>query len=109
MKEKKERECVAATATSEKEPEAVETASANEENGNSADDGAPAEPPAEEKPQEEKRTVSAEELEAAVAEAERRGYLRGRNERIEELMAPADGEEERVEILQHRRVSIWDL
>ena len=55
-----------------------------------------------------KGTITAQELAAAVAEAEQRGYLRGRNESIEALMEMPP-EEDRVEILQHRRVSIWDL
>lgn len=56
-----------------------------------------------------------------LAEAEHRGYMRGRNERIEQLMEEpgmlernsdserCEGEEEKVEILRHRRISIWDL
>ncbi len=61
------------------------------------------------------------DIEALIAEAEQRGYLRGRNERIEQLMdepgllerdgngAPGETESEKVEILRHRRISIWDL
>lgn len=56
-----------------------------------------------------------------LAEAEHRGYMRGRNERIEQLMEEPgmlernsdserrEGEDEKVEILRHRRISIWDL
>jgi|GEM_PF-963733 len=61
-------------------------------------------------------------LQAMLAEAENRGYLRGRNESIEELMSrpgmlernaaqrsadDADGGSEPM-ILSHCRVSIWD-
>ncbi|MBD5224715.1 MAG: hypothetical protein HDS68_01940 [Bacteroidales bacterium] len=62
------------------------------------------------------------DIDALLAEAEQRGYLRGRNERIGQLMeepgllerdsnvAPAASPgEEKVEILRHRRISIWDL
>lgn len=50
-------------------------------------------------------------VEALVAEAERRGYLRGRNERIEQLMAqPGVWEEPDTgpSILNRPRRSIWD-
>lgn len=50
-------------------------------------------------------------VEALVAEAERRGYLRGRNERIEALMAEPGVWEERntgPSILNRPRRSIWD-
>lgn len=50
-------------------------------------------------------------VEALVAEAERRGYLRGRNERIEALMAEPGVWEERESgptILNRPRRSIWD-
>lgn len=51
------------------------------------------------------------DIEALVAEAERRGYLRGRNERIEELMAEPgvwEQPESQPEILSRPRHSIWD-
>lgn len=54
------------------------------------------------------RTISEEEYAQAIAEAEQRGYLRGRNEQIDALMEESP-EAEGVEILQHPRVSIWDL
>lgn len=54
------------------------------------------------------RTISDEEYAQAIAEAEQRGYLRGRNEQIDALMEESP-EAEGVEILQHPRVSIWDL
>lgn len=50
-------------------------------------------------------------VEALVAEAERRGYLRGRNERIEALMAEPGVWEERESgptILNRPHRSIWD-
>lgn len=50
-------------------------------------------------------------VEALVSEAERRGYLRGRNERIEQLMAqPGVWEEPDTwpSILNRPRRSIWD-
>lgn len=60
-------------------------------------------------------------MEALIAEAEQRGYLRGRNENIRELMrepgmlerGDSSGSDEGyaadVEILQRERISIWDL
>ena len=66
-------------------------------------------------------TEATADVEALIAEAEQRGYMRGRKERIEELMGEpgllepesrgaACGEEpDGVEILRNRRVSIWDL
>lgn len=54
------------------------------------------------------RTISEEEYAQAIAEAEQRGYLRGRNEQIDALMEESP-EADGVEILQHPRVSIWDL
>ena len=61
------------------------------------------------------------DFEAAIAEAEQRGYLRGRNERIEELMQrpgimerPGTTEINRADtkgeqgFLSHLKVSIWD-
>lgn len=63
----------------------------------------------------------APDVEVLIAEAEQRGYLRGRNESIEELMrrptmmqtiapAPPSATEtaEEPAILRHRRISIWD-
>lgn len=52
-----------------------------------------------------------QDIASLVAEAERRGYIRGRNERIEELMAePGVWEpvEQRPAILGRPRRSIWD-
>lgn len=61
------------------------------------------------------------DVETLIAEAEHRGYLRGRNESISELMkTPAEFEREEnlpasgvdtvnVPILQRERISIWDL
>lgn len=71
---------------------------------------------------EKSATKSAEEWEAMVAEAERRGYLRGRNESISELMKRPgmfermpdvrEVDEARVsrevDLLARERVSIWD-
>ena len=69
----------------------------------------------------EDSSEKAPDIEALIAEAEQRGYLRGRNERIEELMktpgqlerdnsgSPADINIETVDILQRERISIWDL
>ena len=60
-------------------------------------------------------------VEALIAEAEQRGYLRGRNETIRELMREPgmlerggscgtdEGYAADVEILQRERISIWDL
>lgn len=51
------------------------------------------------------------DIETLVAEAERRGYIRGRNERIEELMAEPgvwEQPESQPEILSRHRRSIWD-
>ncbi len=61
-------------------------------------------------------------LEQLIAEAEQRGYLRGRNEKIEQLMSapglyeridspratPTEASESNFELLRHQRVSIWD-
>lgn len=109
-------------------PEAPETAKTTETAATDA-------PPAEEAAAETPESIPAEETapetagetvpeaptvdEKALAEAEQRGYLRGRNERIEELMrapaplsrrqaptaAAADSE---PMILSTPRVSIWD-
>ena len=60
-------------------------------------------------------------IEALVAEAEQRGYLRGRNEKISALMQEPGmlersdsmgidiGYAENVPILRREKVSIWDL
>lgn len=66
-------------------------------------------------------TEPSPDIEALIAQAEQRGYLRGRNESIEELMrrpammetiapAPPSAAEpdEEPMILRHRRISIWD-
>lgn len=109
-------------------PEATETAKTTETTATDA-------PPSEEAAAETPESIPAEEAapetagetapeaptvdEKALAEAEQRGYLRGRNERIEELMrapaplsrrqaptaAAADSE---PMILSTPRVSIWD-
>lgn len=64
----------------------------------------------------------APDIEAMLAEAERRGYLRGCNEQIETLMqqpdlwhgspagnaAMTDGDEPQILILNHIRPSVWD-
>lgn len=91
------------------ETPAAETQPATEETpaGQPATQAAPAEP-----------AITADDL----AQAEMRGYLRGRNERIEELMrqpsplqrpdaAPQDTSEAAPEplILKNQRISIWDL
>lgn len=71
---------------------------------------------------EKSATKSAEEWEAMVAEAERRGYLRGRNESIGELMkrpgmfermpdvreVSEERENRGFDLLSRERVSIWD-
>ncbi len=66
---------------------------------------------------------TADEIAALVAEAEQKGYLRGRNEQIEELMRippmmaplhdarpddPPLPEEPDFQFLSRQRVSIWD-
>lgn len=64
---------------------------------------------------------AAPDIETVIAEAEQRGYLRGRNERIEELMQrpgilerPGNGELHTAEakadngFLSHLKISIWD-
>lgn len=70
---------------------------------------------------EENSAMIAAEVEAKIAEAEHRGYLRGLNERAERLMQrPAPGEanigqkaeyhtEDEVMILNNIRKSIWDI
>ena len=67
---------------------------------------------------EEGGTIKQTEIEAMLAEAEQRGYLRGRNEQIEKLMASPQIEEAGIEeapgetypmILSNIRPSIWDL
>ena len=55
------------------------------------------------------------EWELLLAEAEHRGYVRGRNESIEKLMAPqpapdpAAASEREVLILNNLRPSVWDV
>ena len=70
---------------------------------------------------EENSDMIAAEMEAKIAEAEHRGYLRGLNERAERLMQrPAPGEanigqkaeyhtDDEVMILNNIRKSIWDI
>ena len=70
---------------------------------------------------EENSDMVAAEVEAKIAEAEHRGYLRGLNERAERLMQrPAPGEanigqkeeyhtDDEVMILNNIRKSIWDI
>lgn len=70
---------------------------------------------------EENSAMIAAEVEAKIAEAEHRGYLRGLNERAERLMQrPAPGEanigqkaeyhtDDEVMILNNIRKSIWDI
>ena len=70
---------------------------------------------------EEKSAMTAAEMEAKIAEAEHRGYLRGLNERAERLMQrPTVGEansekkaeyhtDDEVMILNNIRKSIWDI
>lgn len=112
-------------------PEAPETAKTTKTTKTAATDAPPSEEAAAETPEsipaEEAAPETAGETapeaptvdEKALAEAEQRGYLRGRNERIEELMrapaplsrrqaptaATADSE---PMILSTPRVSIWD-
>lgn len=77
----------------------------------------PSTPPAEETP-----AADEPDLDTLIAEAEQRGYLRGRNERIEELMqepgeleapsapatdSPLTGGNE-ILILNNMRRSVWD-
>lgn len=82
----------------------------------------PAETEAEapEKPAETEKAPTPEEIARMIAEAEQRGYLRGRNEQIERLMeaptgyeAEGAGEISRISgepmILGSIRPSIWDL
>ncbi len=85
-----------------------------------SDDEVPSEKDAE-APEEGKSETGHTRVEVLLAEAEQRGYLRGRNEKISELMrepgmlerndtARADtGYAENVQILQRERISIWDL
>lgn len=114
-----------ATAAGENGAESAGNAGENEESkkaeaaAGEEPEGAPEETP-EAEPEEEAeafgeageeapgRTISEEEYAQAIAEAEQRGYLRGRNEQIDALMEESP-EAEGVEILQHPRVSIWDL
>ena len=70
---------------------------------------------------EENSDMIAAEVEAKIAEAEHRGYLRGLNERAERLMQrPAPGEtsseqkaeyhaDDEVMLLNNIRKSIWDI
>lgn len=76
---------------------------------------APSEPAS--SPDDSSRQVDLDSLETLLAEAESRGYKRGRNESISELMErPSDadpllpdmGPEPQVLILNHLRPSIWD-
>lgn len=71
-------------------------------------------------PEEAPAAPTPEEIEQMVAEAEQRGYLRGRNEQIEQLMeAPTGYEPETLGegghlkgepmILGNLKPSIWDL
>lgn len=71
-------------------------------------------------PEEAPAAPTPEEIEQMVAEAEQRGYLRGRNEQIEQLMeAPTGYETETLGegahlkgepmILGNLKPSIWDL
>lgn len=71
-------------------------------------------------PEEAPAAPTPEEIERMVAEAEQRGYLRGRNEQIEQLMeAPTGYEPETLGegghlkgepmILGNLKPSIWDL
>lgn len=71
-------------------------------------------------PEETPAAPTPEEIEQMVAEAEQRGYLRGRNEQIEQLMeAPTGYETETLGegghlkgepmILGNLKPSIWDL
>lgn len=114
-----------ATAAGENGAESAGNAGENEESkkaeaaAGEEPEGAPEETPEAEPEEEPKafdeageaapgRTISEEEYAQAIAEAEQRGYLRGRNEQIDALMEESP-EAEGVEILQHPRVSIWDL
>lgn len=109
-----------ATAAGENGAESAGNAGENEESkkaeaaAGEEPEGAPEAEPEEEEAFDEAgeaapgRTISEEEYAQAIAEAEQRGYLRGRNEQIDALMEESP-EAEGVEILQHPRVSIWDL
>ena len=92
---------------SKSETEQPETPQAEEAETEAAPEEAPAAP-------------TPEEIEQMVAEAEQRGYLRGRNEQIEQLMeAPTGYETEALGeggplqgepmILGNLKPSIWDL
>lgn len=75
-----------------------------------------AEPPAEEPQATAVPSPEPPDIDRLIAEAEHRGYMRGRNESIEQLMRPADapadnsGEPDRrteVLILNNLRESVW--
>lgn len=76
---------------------------------------------AEEPSASEETPAATPDIDALIAEAEQRGYLRGRNESIAELMrrpammqtitpepAPEPEPDNEPMILRHRRISIWD-
>ncbi len=78
--------------------------------GHNEEGATSAEPVASQGPRPE---VTRVDLEEVLAAAERRGYLKGRNERIEELMSrprelEAPTQSAKALILNHIRRSIWD-
>lgn len=75
-------------------------------------------PPCEEQaePSEAEPEPQEPDIEAMLAEAEQRGYLRGRNARIDELMSPPGGAPDNaappasteILILNNLRPSVWE-
>lgn len=101
------------------EPETWSPAESKSETGQ-PDTPQPEEAETEAAPEEAPAAPTPEEIERMVAEAEQRGYLRGRNEQIEQLMeAPTGYETETLGegghlkgepmILGNLKPSIWDL
>lgn len=107
--------------TASHETTSAQTSQPDVPDGNDPEDDAPQSAPDATEPPE---TTEAD-IEARIAEAETRGYLRGRNESIAELMRepavferqhapgtpplPENREDSQPMILNNPRVSIWDL
>lgn len=107
--------------TASHETTSAQTSQPDVPDGTDPEDDAPQSAPVATEPPE---TTEAD-IEARIAEAETRGYLRGRNESIAELMRepavferqhapgipplPENREDSQPMILNNPRVSIWDL
>lgn len=107
--------------TASHETTSAQTSQTDVPDGTDPEDDAPQSAPDATEPPE---TTEAD-IEARIAEAETRGYLRGRNESIAELMRepavferqhapgipplPENREDSQPMILNNPRVSIWDL